>query len=109
MFLFCRIHQVVHYYQDLLYDGNFKEIFVFVAPGCPEPPVPVISTTSSLEPAATVPSPTPFPPEPSTPYVASSATVSLEEASIQAEKTCSVETPGPLFNPGANSTMLRYI
>ena len=78
----------------------------FVATGCSEPPVPAILSTSPMH-AATVPSPTPFPPEPSTPCVAASTTISLEEASIQAEKTCSMETPGPLFDPGANSTMVR--
>ena len=84
------------------------DMFIFVAPGDSEPPVPSLLLTPSSEPTATVPSPTPS--TPSTPCVAASATVcvSLEEDSFQdVAQPISIETPGPLFDPGANSTMVR--
>ena len=71
----------------------------FVALGDSEPPVSSLLPT----PSATIPSTTPSPP---TPSVAASAT--LEEDSFQdAVQSTFVNTPGPLFDPGANSTMVR--
>ena len=84
------------------------DMFIFEAPGDSEPPVPSLLLTPSSEPTATVPSPTPS--TPSTPCVAASATmcVSLEEDSFQdVAQPISIETPGLLFDPGANSTMVR--
>ena len=101
MFLFYCIHQVVHYHYDLQFE-ILKDIFIFVAPGYSEPSVSSLLPTPSSEPAATAPSQTPSPPEPSTPCLASSATVfvSLEEDSIQdTAQPISIGTPGLLFDP----------
>jgi hypothetical protein len=89
-------HQVVHYTKDLIFK-LLMNIVHFVALGDSEPPV-----SSQLH-SATIPSTTPSPP---TPSVAASAT--LEEDSFQdAVQSTFVNTPGPLFDPGANSTMVR--
>merc|ERR1719318_1050686 len=85
-------------FQPLLASGGFDS---------PSPP---LLPNPTLEPTASVTSPSPSPPKPSTPCVVLSASVSLEEGSFQdTAQLITIETPGPLFDPGANSTMVRSI